>query len=84
MDNESKAHRTLQVLSNHLKPASLHLLECNYSTDSQSCQQHQTTYQYTNDNSLLTKQQRDFYEKNGFLVVKNLVSPHNLQRYHDR
>ncbi|XP_075064757.1 phytanoyl-CoA dioxygenase, peroxisomal [Mixophyes fleayi] len=35
---------------------------------------HPTNFCYTLDNDLLTTEQRHFYEENGFLLVKNLVS----------
>uniref|UniRef100_T2MJ14 phytanoyl-CoA dioxygenase n=1 Tax=Hydra vulgaris TaxID=6087 RepID=T2MJ14_HYDVU len=41
-------------------------------------------YKFTLENKLLTEEQRDFYEKNGFLVVKNLVSCEELKRYEER
>mmetsp|Transcript_2632 Transcript_2632/g.3209 ORF Transcript_2632/g.3209 Transcript_2632/m.3209 type:complete len:347 (-) Transcript_2632:2504-3544(-) len=40
----------------------------------QSC----ASFRYTLDNSLLSTEQRDFYEENGFLVVKNLLQPHEV------
>jgi len=39
---------------------------------------------YTCDGGKFTSDQRDFYEKNGFVVVKNLVSPEKLDKYKDR
>ncbi|CAI9716039.1 Hypothetical predicted protein [Octopus vulgaris] len=42
-------------------------------------------FKYTvNNNQLLTSQQRSFYEDNGFLVIKNLVSKENLSQYQER
>ncbi|XP_020024816.1 phytanoyl-CoA dioxygenase, peroxisomal [Castor canadensis] len=40
-------------------------------------------FQYTLDNNVLTLEQRQFYEKNGFLVIKNLVSDDDIQRFRD-
>ena len=74
-----KAQRRLQILSHHLKPAPLNLLTCSNTT-----LQKPQTYQYTCDGPFLTKQQRDFYERNGYLVIKNLVSTKDLKIYHDR
>lgn len=31
-------------------------------------------YKYTKNNSVLTNEQRDFYEKNGYILLRNLVS----------
>jgi hypothetical protein len=39
------------------------------------------SYRYTLDNNVLTLEQRQFYEKNGFLVIKNLVSDDDIQRF---
>lgn len=41
-------------------------------------------YRYTVENPYLSIKQRDFYEENGFLVIRNLIAPHYLQKYHDR
>lgn len=39
---------------------------------------------YTCDSGIFTPDQRDFYEKNGFVVIKSLVSPEKLDKYKDR
>uniref|UniRef100_A0A8D2DEB8 Phytanoyl-CoA dioxygenase, peroxisomal n=1 Tax=Sciurus vulgaris TaxID=55149 RepID=A0A8D2DEB8_SCIVU len=36
---------------------------------------------YTLDNDVLSLEQRKFYEENGFLVIKNLVSDADIQRF---
>ncbi len=43
-------------------------------------------YRYTLGSSAetLTQEQRDFYEENGFLVVKGLVPIENLDQYRER
>ena len=41
-------------------------------------------YKYTLDNSTLTGEQRDDYEKNGFLVMRNLVPSDALDRFKAR
>ena len=46
-------------------------------------------YRYTLDSPagqapVLTPAQRDFYEEHGYLVVRRLVSPLELERYHAR
>ena len=38
-------------------------------------------FRYTLDNNVLTLEQRKFYEENGFLVIKNLVSDDDIQRF---
>ncbi|XP_063304288.1 phytanoyl-CoA dioxygenase, peroxisomal [Pelobates fuscus] len=40
-----------------------------------------TDFQYTLNNNVLTLEQRQFYEENGFLVIKNLVSQEDLARF---
>ncbi|XP_077025515.1 phytanoyl-CoA dioxygenase, peroxisomal isoform X2 [Tamandua tetradactyla] len=40
-------------------------------------------FQYTLDNNVLSLEQRQFYEENGFLVIKNLVSDADIQRFRD-
>ncbi|XP_003468678.1 phytanoyl-CoA dioxygenase, peroxisomal [Cavia porcellus] len=40
-------------------------------------------FQYTLDNDILTLEQRKFYEDNGFLVIKKLVSDADIQRFRD-
>lgn len=42
---------------------------------------HPQQFQYTQDNSVLTLQQRKFYEENGFLVIKKLVSDADIERF---
>ncbi|XP_062066871.1 phytanoyl-CoA dioxygenase, peroxisomal-like [Lepus europaeus] len=38
-------------------------------------------FQYTLDNNVLSLEQRKFYEENGYLVVKHLVSDADIQRF---
>nr|XP_002717654.2 phytanoyl-CoA dioxygenase, peroxisomal isoform X11 [Oryctolagus cuniculus] len=38
-------------------------------------------FQYTLDNNVLSLEQRKFYEENGYLVIKNLVSDADIQRF---
>ncbi|CAF4484401.1 unnamed protein product [Rotaria socialis] len=44
----------------------------------------QPEYRFTLENGILTKEQRDFYEKNGFIVIRNLVSLEALDRFRKR
>ncbi|RNA02638.1 phytanoyl- peroxisomal [Brachionus plicatilis] len=41
-------------------------------------------YFYTVPEGKLTQEQRDFYEKNGYIVVKNLISEEKLEKYKQR
>ncbi|XP_025301283.2 phytanoyl-CoA dioxygenase, peroxisomal-like isoform X2 [Canis lupus baileyi] len=45
---------------------------------------HPPQFQYTRDNDVLSLEQRKFYEENGFLVIKNLVSDADIQRFRDQ
>nr|XP_025872236.1 phytanoyl-CoA dioxygenase, peroxisomal isoform X1 [Vulpes vulpes] len=45
---------------------------------------HPPQFQYTRDNDVLSLEQRNFYEENGFLVIKNLVSDADIQRFRDQ
>lgn len=38
-------------------------------------------YEFTVPNDVLTKEQRDFYEKNGYIVFKKLIPQEDLDRY---
>ncbi|XP_007189969.1 phytanoyl-CoA dioxygenase, peroxisomal isoform X1 [Balaenoptera acutorostrata] len=44
---------------------------------------HPQQFQYTRDNNVLSLEQRKFYEENGFLVIKNLVSDADIQYFRD-
>ncbi|XP_048223550.1 phytanoyl-CoA dioxygenase, peroxisomal-like [Perognathus longimembris pacificus] len=44
---------------------------------------HPQQFQFTLDNTILSLEQRQFYEENGFLVIKNLVSDEDIQRFRD-
>lgn len=39
------------------------------------------SFRYTRDNNILSLEQRKFYEENGFLVIKNLVSDADIQYF---
>lgn len=39
------------------------------------------SFRYTRDNNVLSLEQRQFYEENGFLVIKNLVSDADIERF---
>ena len=42
------------------------------------------SYRYTLEGSLLTPEQRAFYEEQGYLVVKRLVTPELLETFRER
>lgn len=39
------------------------------------------SFRYTRDNNVLSLEQRQFYEENGYLVIKNLVSDADIKRF---
>ena len=41
-------------------------------------------YTLTDNNGLLSRSQREFYEKNGFLVIPNLIPPNLIDECRDR
>ena len=41
-------------------------------------------YKYTLDNDVLTPEQRDFYEENGYLVIRGLIKSAELEDYKKR
>ncbi|KAM8959970.1 phytanoyl-CoA dioxygenase, peroxisomal isoform 2-T2 [Lycaon pictus] len=45
---------------------------------------HPPQFQYTQHNAVLSLEQRKFYEENGFLVIKSLVSDADIQRFRDQ
>ena len=42
------------------------------------------TLDWQHDGVVLTKEQKQFYEKNGYLVVKNVVPKYELDRFYNR
>ena len=45
---------------------------------------HVGEFRYTCDNTILTPEQRQFYEENGFLVIRRLVSQENITKFYER
>jgi len=67
----------IAVIGKHLEKTKLVPAETN-------ALQLQTTFRYTVDPCALTKQQRDQYEKDGFVVIKRLVPEADLDKYRER
>ena len=59
----------LQIINRHL---------------SQKDEKSEQIYKYSLDNSILTKAQRDQYEKNGFIVIPKLVTEAQIEKYRNR
>lgn len=78
-------NRRLKVLSGHLIKTSFQqqpnflLQETSLCSGQQSSQ-----FKYTLDNDFLTSEQREFYEKNGYLVIKGLYPQAELEIYRNR
>ncbi|CAM5083557.1 unnamed protein product [Natator depressus] len=45
---------------------------------------HPVEFHYTLDNNLLTPEQRHFYDENGYLLIKNLVSGEDIERFRNQ
>lgn len=60
------------------------LFTCQIRWSSQSKAANQQNYRFTLPNGNLTDEQRQFYEKNGFLVIRNLVTSETLNRFRQR
>ncbi len=41
-------------------------------------------YLYTTEQGCLTPEQRDFYEENGFIVIKNFLDDTDIQKWKNR
>lgn len=70
----------VEHIIHHLTPSNNNIIS-NSTSASGSTQK----YRYTvNSNNLLTKQQRDFYEENGYILIKNLIPANELEIYRQR
>ena len=82
MADEKVANRRLQIIFNHLIRASVEgnpkIWFPNPLTSAQETAQH---FKYTLDNGCLSLSERQFYEDNGYLVVKSLVKEEELKKY---
>ncbi|XP_074980642.1 phytanoyl-CoA dioxygenase, peroxisomal isoform X2 [Caretta caretta] len=45
---------------------------------------HPVEFHYTLDNNILTPEQRHFYDENGYLLIKNLVSGEDIERFRNQ
>ena len=77
----ARAKKRLAVISDHLNSCRLHsvLPEISF-TDAKELDTERVVLQ----NDLLTQEQVDFYNTNGYLVVRNLVPQELLDKYRDR
>lgn len=42
------------------------------------------TLEWNRDGVVLTKEQKQFYEKNGYIVIRNVVPQYELDRFYSR
>ncbi|XP_048862534.1 phytanoyl-CoA dioxygenase, peroxisomal [Brienomyrus brachyistius] len=76
----SRAAKRLKIVLNHLDHPSTTLIAS--PTSAPSVSSHYTLpLRYTLDNNVLTPEQRIFYEENGFLLIKNLVSAEDIEKF---
>ena len=79
----SSSQRRLETLLGHLK-AGKEISVQPQPTLGAPAASRPAKYRYSTDTGLLTPEQRDFYEKNGYLVVRGLVSQDKLDTYRER
>ena len=85
MAEEELANRRLNIISRHLIRASVdNVLDTDSIKSSAHSQEAIRPFQYTLNNDCLSNDQRQFYEDNGYLVVKNLVKAEELKKYAQR
>lgn len=78
--------KRLETILGHLKASSAGS-SSSYATGTRVDVPSGRKYRYSLDQtaeSVLSVEQRDFFEENGFLVVKALVSPQDLDTYRER
>lgn len=76
----SRPAERLRVIINHLDRHSAGIRAAPTSAQTVSYG-HPQRLRYTLDNDLLTPEQRLFYEENGFLLIRNLVSMQDIDRF---
>ncbi|GFS09900.1 phytanoyl-CoA dioxygenase, peroxisomal [Elysia marginata] len=74
----------LQSIFSHLQPVCDQTLAQPNTTSSSSMVVPSNEFRFTVNGCRLTNEQRAFYEKNGFLVIKRLVAPEKLDVFRQR
>ncbi|XP_070558702.1 phytanoyl-CoA dioxygenase, peroxisomal-like [Ptychodera flava] len=77
------ADERLKVLSQHLRGAATQYPGISPCDTSAVAVAAHPAINYTLNNGVLTPEQADFYEKNGYLVIEKLVSPEKLEKYRE-
>ncbi|TDG96877.1 hypothetical protein EPR50_G00233190 [Perca flavescens] len=75
----SRAAERLRLMINHLDRSSATISAV--PTYAQTFTSRPQTLRFTHDTDLLTPEQRLFYEENGFLLIKNLVSEEDIDKF---
>ncbi|XP_041486841.1 phytanoyl-CoA dioxygenase, peroxisomal [Microtus oregoni] len=72
----------LQVVLGHLnRPSAPAIVAHPVSAAASPASCYPQQFRYTLDNNVLSLEQRQFYEENGFLVIKKLVSDEDIERF---
>ncbi|XP_019365099.1 PREDICTED: phytanoyl-CoA dioxygenase, peroxisomal isoform X1 [Gavialis gangeticus] len=78
MQGEGRAGWRLETVLRHLRPGRPAALPTSARVGAAT---NPGGFHYTLDNDLLTPEQRHFYEENGYLLIKNLVSDEDIERF---
>ncbi|KAK3585867.1 hypothetical protein CHS0354_038399 [Potamilus streckersoni] len=70
----------LRIVLNHVSPK----VSSVKSESTAGTYNHRPSFKYTLNNLKLTEDQRQFYEENGYLVIRNLVPKEKLEKYRMR
>nr|XP_051677485.1 phytanoyl-CoA dioxygenase, peroxisomal isoform X3 [Oryctolagus cuniculus] len=80
--DQLRAGARLRILLGHLgHPSASDIVAHSTSGTASPASFQPQKFQYTLDNNVLSLEQRKFYEENGYLVIKNLVSHADIQRF---
>ncbi|XP_022605512.1 phytanoyl-CoA dioxygenase, peroxisomal [Seriola dumerili] len=77
----SRAAERLKLLINHLDRSSAAIRAAPTSAQTFTYSSHPQRLRYSFDTDLLTPDQRLFYEENGFVLIKNLVSEEDIDKF---
>ncbi|XP_023278795.1 phytanoyl-CoA dioxygenase, peroxisomal [Seriola lalandi dorsalis] len=77
----SRAAERLKLLINHLDRSPAAIRAASTSAQTFSYSSHPQRLRYSFDTDLLTPDQRLFYEENGFVLIKNLVSEEDIDKF---
>ena len=80
----SRASKRIARISNHFCSPHSEEKRTIFSPTSTTSLQPVDSHGYVVQNNLLTPEEIEFYNKNGFLVVRNLVGKIHLDKYHER